>query len=121
MADLVVGVGLRPDTSADLILAGVRKVLGCNEISCLATIDRRVAEPGLLEAAAELGVPIQTYTAAELAEVPVPNPDPRTAAAVGTASVAEAAAILAAGGGTLVVPKQTVQGVVIAAAQRIPG
>ncbi|MFI6168368.1 cobalamin biosynthesis protein [Nocardia sp. NPDC051052] len=117
MTELAVGLGLRPGTPADRIVAVVRKVLGFNEISCLATIDRR-AEPGLIEAAAELGVPIRTYTAAELAEVPVPNPDSRTVAAVGTASVAEAAAILAAEGGILVVPKRTVHGVVIAAAQR---
>ncbi|WP_405165851.1 cobalamin biosynthesis protein [Nocardia sp. NBC_01499] len=118
--ELVVGLGLRPGTSADRIVAVVRKVLGFNEISCLATIDRRAGEPGLVSAAAELGVPIRTYSAAELAEVPVPNPDSRTVAAVGTASVAEAAAILAAAGGTLVVPKRTVHGVVIAAAQRNP-
>ncbi|WP_433656719.1 cobalamin biosynthesis protein [Nocardia sp. CA-128927] len=118
MPELVVGLGLRPGTSADRIVAVVRKVLGFNQISCLATIDRRATESGLLGAAAELGVPIRSYTAAELAEVPVPNPDSRTVAAVGTASVAEAAAILAAEGGTLVVPKRTVHGVVIAAAQR---
>lgn len=118
MAELIVGLGLRPGTSADRIVVVVRKVLAFNEITCLATIDRRAGEPGLLDAAAVLGVPIRTFTAAELAAVSVPNPDSRTVAAVGTASVAEAAAILAAEGGTLVVPKRTVHGVVIAAAQR---
>lgn len=120
MPELIVGLGLRPGTSADRIVVVVRKVLAFNQVSCLATIDRRAAEPGLIDAAAVLGVPIRTFTAAELAEVAVPNPDSRTVAAVGTASVAEAAAILAAGGGDLVVPKRTVHGIVIAAARRIP-
>ncbi|MFE9576007.1 cobalamin biosynthesis protein [Nocardia sp. NPDC006044] len=120
MPELIVGLGLRPGTSADRIVAGVREVLAFNRISCLATIDRRAGESGLLDAAAVLGVPIRTFTAAELAEVPVPNPDSRTAAAVGTASVAEAAAVLAAGGGVLVVPKHTAHGIVVAAARRNP-
>ncbi|PXX63927.1 cobalt-precorrin 5A hydrolase [Nocardia tenerifensis] len=116
MPELIVGLGLRPGTSAASIVAAVRNVLGINRIGGLATIDRRASEPGLLDAAAELEVPIRTYTAAELAEVPVPHPDSRTLAAVGTRSVAEAAAILAAAGGTLVVPKTTIDGVVVAAA-----
>ncbi|GAA5083351.1 cobalamin biosynthesis protein [Nocardia iowensis] len=120
MPDLVVGLGLRPDTSAERIVAAVREVLGDKKIHCFATIDRRAGESGLRAAAAELKVPIRTFTAAELDDVSVPNPDPRTAAAVGTSSVAEAAAVLAAGGGSLVVAKRTAQGVVVAAAQPIP-
>ncbi|CAM4038201.1 cobalamin biosynthesis protein [Nocardia ninae] len=121
MAELAVGLGLRSGTPADPIVAAVREMLGDNEISCLATIDRRMGEPGLRDAAAELGVAVQGYAAAELAEVPVPNPDARTSAAVGTGSVAEAAAILAAGHGTLVITKRIVAGVTIAAAQRTTG
>lgn len=120
MPDLVVGLGIRPDTSAERIVAAVREVLGDKKLHCFATIDRRAGESGLRAAAAELEVPIRTFTAAELDDVPVPNPDPRTAAAVGTSSVAEAAAVLAAGGGSLVVAKRTAQGVVVAAAQPIP-
>ncbi|WP_194834798.1 cobalamin biosynthesis protein [Nocardia sp. XZ_19_369] len=118
MAELAVGLGLRSGTHADSIVAAVREVLGDNPISCLATIDRRMGEPGLRDAAAELGVSVQGYSAAELADVPVPNPDARIATAVGTGSVAEAAAILAAGHGTLVITKRIVAGVTIAAAQR---
>ncbi|MFI9404224.1 cobalamin biosynthesis protein [Nocardia sp. NPDC052316] len=121
MVELAVGLGLRSGTPADSIVEAVRKTLGDNEISCLATIDRRMDEPGLRDAAAELGVPIQGYAAAELADVAVPNPDSRTAAAVGTGSVAEAAAILAAGHGTLVITKRIVAGLTIAVAQRAPG
>jgi cobalt-precorrin 5A hydrolase len=117
--DLAAGLGFRPGTSADRILAALREVLGDNPINCLATVDRRADEPGLQAAATHLGVPVRPYTAAALALVPVPNPSPRTESALGTASVAEAAAILAAAG-PLVVPKHSVDGVVVAAASLTP-
>lgn len=80
----------------------------------LATIDRRAEEQGLLTAAADLGAQIRTFSAAELDRVTVPNPAGRTREAVGTASVAEAAALLA-GTGPLVFEKTTVDGIVLAA------
>ncbi|WP_194814504.1 cobalamin biosynthesis protein [Nocardia sp. XZ_19_385] len=120
VADLVVGIGLRPGASAAGIRRAVREVLGNNVIHCLATIDRRAAEPGLLAVAAELGVPVRGYSAAELDLIAVPNPAGRTRDAVGTASVAEAAALLA-GVGPLVIDKQNVGGIVIAAARFQPG
>ncbi|WP_433603410.1 cobalamin biosynthesis protein [Nocardia sp. CA-135953] len=111
--ELVVGLGFRSGTSTGRILNALREVLGDKLIACLATIDRRAEE---LRAAADcLGVSVRTFTAAELAEVDVPNPSARTDDALGTASVAEAAALLAADG-PLVIPKRTVDGIVIAAA-----
>jgi len=114
-AELAVGLGFRPGTSSERLLIALREVLGDKPIACLATIDRRAGERGLRVAASRLGVPVRTYTAAELAQVDVPNPSARTDDALGTASVAEAAALLAAGG-PLVIPKRTVDGIVIAAA-----
>ena len=113
--ELVVGLGIRPGTSAGRLLAALREVVGDKPIACIATIDRRAEELGLRVAVTQLGVPVRAYTAAELARVAVPNPSPRTAAALGTTSVAEAAALLAADG-PLVIPKRTVDGIVIAAA-----
>ncbi|WP_280497140.1 cobalamin biosynthesis protein [Nocardia asiatica] len=115
-ADVVVGIGLRPRTSACTIRAALRETVGEYRIACLATIAQRCAEPGLRAVATELAVPLRSYAAAELAAVAVPNPGSRIRSAVGTASVAEAAALLAAGGGSLVVPKRVVEGVVLAAA-----
>lgn len=89
--------------------------MGDKPIACIATIDRRAEELGLRVVATQLGVPVRAYTAAELARVAVPNPSTRTAAALGTTSVAEAAALLAADG-PLVIPKRTVDGIVLAAA-----
>ncbi|WP_228832621.1 cobalamin biosynthesis protein [Nocardia brasiliensis] len=119
MGEFVVGLGLRPGTSAERIVRVVRDVMGERAIECLATIDRRAVEVGMQRAAAELAVRVQAFSATELAEVTVPKPDSRTAAAVGTPSVAEAAALLASAGGPLVVPKRVVDGVVVAVAERV--
>ncbi|MGX1772960.1 cobalamin biosynthesis protein [Nocardia brasiliensis] len=117
MGEFVVGLGVRPGTSAERIVQVVREVVGERAIKCLATIDRRAAEAGMQGAAAELAVQVQAFSATELAEVTVPKPDSRTTAAVGTPSVAEAAALIASAGGPLVVPKCVVDGVVVAVAE----
>jgi cobalamin biosynthesis protein CbiG len=117
VGEVVVGVGLRPGAEIGQILEAVRIVLGSSVIRCLATVDRRAREPGLLAAAASLSVPIVFFTPAQLAAIEVPNPAIRTATALGTASVAEAAALAEAGRtgiGRLVVAKTTVAGVTVA-------
>ncbi|MBF6335947.1 cobalamin biosynthesis protein [Nocardia abscessus] len=114
---MVVGIGLRPGASADVIGAALREAVGDHRIACLATIEQRCAEPGLRAVAADLQIPLRSYSAAELAAVTVPNPGSRARSAVGTPSVAEAAALLAAEGGPLVLPKRVVHGVVVAAAR----
>ncbi|MEV4430260.1 Rv2231c family pyridoxal phosphate-dependent protein CobC [Streptomyces sp. NPDC049602] len=96
------GVGARPGTPVAEILALVGAVLreaGLTgaDVRSLATLDARAAEPGIVAAAAALGVPVRGFTAGELAAVPVPHPSELPLAATGTASVAEAAALLAAG------------------------
>jgi cobalt-precorrin 5A hydrolase/precorrin-3B C17-methyltransferase len=66
-----------------------------------------------------LGLPVRTFTAAALRDVAVPTPSAVVRDAVGTSSVAEAAAILAAGdGGELVVPKQASAHATVAIARR---
>jgi cobalt-precorrin 5A hydrolase len=113
-AGLAVGLGLRPDPSAERILAALAAAFPGQRIACLATLDRRAGEPGPREAAAVLGVPLFGYSAERLARVPVPNPSERVAAALGVPGVAEAAALLA-GAGPLLVPRRVVGGVVVAA------
>ncbi|MFD4632955.1 Rv2231c family pyridoxal phosphate-dependent protein CobC [Streptomyces sp. NPDC058284] len=106
---LVVGVGACEDAAVDEVLGLVRAAVreaGFPEeaVAELATVDVKGGEPGIVGAAARLGVPLVTYSARELAEVTVPNPSARSRAAVGTPSVAEAAALR--GGGELLVPKR---------------
>ncbi|ARX82592.1 MULTISPECIES: precorrin-3B C(17)-methyltransferase [Streptomyces] len=106
---LVVGVGASKGAPVDEVLGLVRESLRAAGLSApcvreLATVDAKRDEPGIVEAAGRLGVPLVTYTAEELADVVVPNPSDAPLAAVGTPSVAEAAALR--GGGELVVPKR---------------
>ncbi|MEU3373053.1 Rv2231c family pyridoxal phosphate-dependent protein CobC [Streptomyces sp. NPDC006660] len=110
---LVVGVGASTGVSAGDVLALIgaalsRAGLDPRAVASLATLDTKAREPGIVAAAARLGVPVLTYSAAELAAVAVPNGSAAALAAVGTPSVAEAAAL--AGGGQLLVPKQKSSG-----------
>ncbi|MGW2490768.1 precorrin-3B C(17)-methyltransferase [Streptomyces sp. NPDC001606] len=106
---LVVGVGASRGAPAEEVLALVEGALAeaglsVRSVAELATVDAKAEEPGLLAAAERLGVPLVTYPAEELAAVAVPNPSDAPLAAVGTPSVAEAAALLR--GGELLVPKR---------------
>jgi cobalamin biosynthesis protein CbiG len=105
---ITVGVGAVSGVTAAEVLAAVDAVLPATE-GCVrvATLDVRAREPGLRDAAARRGWALVGHPAAALADVAVPTPSDRVAAAVGTASVAEAAALLH--GGALTVPK-TVRG-----------
>ena len=105
---LVVGVGCSRGATAEEILELVDATLAgaglygeC--VAALATVEAKRDEPGLLDAAVRRGWPLECFAADRLALVPVPNPSEAARAAVGTPSVAEAAALSA--GCTLVVPK----------------
>ncbi|WP_369257460.1 precorrin-3B C(17)-methyltransferase [Streptomyces sp. R35] len=106
---LVVGVGASKGAPVDEILGLVEGTLrdaglSPKSVAELATVDAKADEPGIVGAAEHLGVPVVTYTAEELAKVEVPNPSDAPLAAVGTPSVAEAAALVR--GGELLVPKR---------------
>lgn len=95
---LVVGLGARPGVRAMDVRALVKDLLDRHALNpaavrAYATLDVRTAEPGLRAVA---GAALLGYPARVLARVPVPNPNPRVFAAVGTPTVAEAAAIHAA-------------------------
>ncbi|MFI1764769.1 precorrin-3B C(17)-methyltransferase [Streptomyces sp. NPDC020800] len=106
---LVVGVGASKDAPADEVLGLVEEALreaglSAASVAELATVDAKSEEPGIVAAAERLGVPLVTYPAEELAAVAVPHPSDAPLAAVGTPSVAEAAALVR--GGELLVPKR---------------
>ena len=99
---LVAGVGASRGVTASEVLDLLDETLTAAGLSsasvvAMATADVKADEPGLLTAASERGWPLLTHPAATLAAVPVPTPSPAVLAAVGTPSVAEAAAILSAG------------------------
>lgn len=106
---LVVGVGASKGAPAEEVLGLVEEALreaglSPRSVAELATVDAKAEEPGIVAAAERLGVPLVTYSAEELAAVAVPNPSHAPLAAVGTPSVAEAAALVR--GGELLVPKR---------------
>ena len=75
------------------------------DVGAVASIDLKADEPALAELAAAHGWTIRFYAAARLAAVAVPNPSETVRKYTGTPSVAEAAALLAAGhGDTAAVP-----------------
>lgn len=111
---LAVGVGCERGTSRDeietLIAATLDEAgLASGAVACLVSIDVKSDELGLLEAADKLGVPARFFDASALSaqEPRVTAPSDYVRATVGTASVAEAAALAAVGAaGTLLVPKR---------------
>lgn len=108
---LVLGLGCDKLTPPELVARGVTALLAQHALSpksvkALATIDLKRDEPALLQLAARLGVPLVTYSAAELDAVAMPSPSAVVHKHVGTRGVAEPAALLAAGAAQLVVPKQ---------------
>ncbi|HVB26833.1 MAG TPA: precorrin-3B C(17)-methyltransferase [Mycobacteriales bacterium] len=120
---LVVGVGASRGVPAEevrtLVAAALAEAgLAAASIAELATVDAKSAEEGICAAARTLGVPLRSYPAARLAAVPVPHPSATVQAAVGTPSVAEAAAL--ADGGTLVLPKRRSAMATVAIARRRP-
>jgi cobalt-precorrin 5A hydrolase / precorrin-3B C17-methyltransferase len=121
---LVVGVGSSsgadPRGIAQLVdgaLAGAG--LSAAAVGLVATVERKAREPGIVVLAARLGVELRALPAERLAAVDVPNPSTAVAEAVGTPSVCEAAALLAAGpGADLVVTKQRSAEATVAVARR---
>ena len=99
---LLVGVGTSrgaPAAEIGQLIDGTLAELGLSaeSVRYIATADVKADEPGLLAAAAGRGWPVVTFPAGRLAAVPVPNPSEVVRRAVGTPSVAEAAALIEPG------------------------
>ncbi len=116
--------GADPDRLWRLAAAALRQAgLALTAVAAVATIDRKLSEPAIVRLADRLGVPLTGFSASALAAVAkdraVPNPSGVVAKVVGTPSVAEAAALLAAGpGSTLAVSKQVSEDSTVAVARR---
>ncbi|HEY6690267.1 MAG TPA: precorrin-3B C(17)-methyltransferase [Rubrobacter sp.] len=106
---LVAGVGCSRGAGVEEILDLLRRSLadaGLTEksVAALASIDVKRNEAGLLQAAEKLDVPIHFHPAEVLRTVEAPNPSELVREAVGTPSVAEAAAV--SSGAELVLEKR---------------
>ncbi|MFF3855413.1 precorrin-3B C(17)-methyltransferase [Micromonospora sp. NPDC002575] len=126
---LVVGVGGSRGVPAGQVRDLLDRVLAAAGLSpasvrCLASADVKADEAGIRATADALGVPLVTHPAADLAAVDVPHPSEVVRAAVGTPSVAEAAALLGEPGrradATLVAPKTASAMATVAVARHAP-
>ncbi|MCF4965780.1 cobalamin biosynthesis protein CbiG [Nostoc sp. CMAA1605] len=116
--NLWLGIGCKSGISTELLLTAVDQVcrnyeLRLAAIAGIATIDIKAREIGLVEFCRSRGLPLTTFPAEMLSQVVVPHGDMAIAKIVGTPSVAEAAAILAASQTNLavklIVPKQIIR------------
>lgn len=109
--NLVLGIGCNSGTAADeiegVVLGNLKRLfLSPASIAAIATAEAKAGEAGLIEAAERFGVPLICYPSEELNAVTVPSPPSEHAlAAIGATGVAEPAALLASGGGALVLKK----------------
>lgn len=122
--DLVVGVGCNRGTPAEEIEAAVvgalrGAFLSPASIARLASIDAKADEEGLDRFARRHALAVDYHPAAALNAVDAPGaPSPHALAAVGAKGVCEPAALLSAGGGTLLVRKQRRGNVTVAVAEK---
>ena len=120
---LVLGLGCNRHTSKEEIAQAVETVLkkvwlARLAVGRIATIAEKGDEAGLLAFAEELGLPLITYSREELNRVRCPSPpSAHVLTAVGAFGVCEPAALLAAGGGPLLIPKQKCGQVTVAVAR----
>jgi cobalt-precorrin 5A hydrolase/precorrin-3B C17-methyltransferase len=117
---LWVGIGCKRHTPKQAIATGIDQLLqqhgwSLAMVAGVATVDRKAKETGILAYCQDYHLPLVCFTPAALATVSVPTPAAVVTQAVGVASVAEAAALLAAqeqsqtATSYLAVPKQVIQ------------
>ncbi|MEX1163616.1 MAG: cobalamin biosynthesis protein, partial [Nitriliruptor sp.] len=118
---LVIGIGSSRGVTAtevgELVDAALADAgLSALAVHTVATVDAKADEAGIHDAAAERGWPVVCLPAQQLREIEVPNPSEVVRDAVGTPSVAEAAALHL--GGQLVVTKRRSAMTTVAIARR---
>lgn len=120
---LMAGIGCNRNTAMQEMKELLERVfdqfnLSLYSLTGLASIRLKGDEAGLLALAEDQGLPLKFYDREELNQVKtIENPSLMVEKHVGVKSVCEAAAILAAQNGTLVVPKQTTRNVTLAVAR----
>ncbi|NUU24796.1 MAG: cobalamin biosynthesis protein [Streptomycetaceae bacterium] len=107
---LAVGVGASRGVGYAEVAETLRTALAAAglplaDVATVASVTTKRDEPALHALARSLGAELLWLPAEQLAAVPAPNPSATVRDAVGTASVAEAAALVAARGGTLLIAK----------------
>lgn len=110
---LWIGLGCQRGVAQTAVAAAIRQVCATHgldeaQIAGIATLESKSTEAGLLDLCRKRQWVLRYFSAEQLRAVTVPHPAIRVMAAVATPSVAEAAAILAAGA-PLCVGKQVIR------------
>jgi len=115
---LVVGIGCRKGVSAEAIEDAVCNALGerqLSEVRCLASIDLKAEEPGLLEFSRKHNLPLRIFMRESVAaRAWVTAPSAWVRSVTGADGVSEPCALMASPRGQLLVPKSSKNGVVVA-------
>jgi len=120
---LAAGIGCNRNTGTKEMKALLADVFEMYNLSwaclkCIASIDVKADESGLIALAENLSIPLLLFNRQELNQAEnIKNPSSVVEKYVGVKSVCEAAAILAAKGGTLIVPKKITKNVTLAIAR----
>ena len=121
--NLVLGIGCNRGTPADEIDAFVaahlkRIFVSLKSVRCIATAAAKQDETGLIAYAGRYAIPLVFFESEELNRVACPSPPSEHArAAIGAVGVAEPAALLASGGGRLLLQKVKSENVTLAVAE----
>lgn len=123
---LVVGVGCNRGTPAAEVRGLIEAVftrhgLSLQAVKCLATIEAKRDEAGILQAAAGLAVPVELVGPDVLRGVDAPHPSEVVARCMGVPSVCEASAIAVSRGGQILVGKTKGRNVTVAVALEASG
>lgn len=122
-ASLVAGIGCHRNTSFKELKRFLVEIfdqfkLSVGSLKCIASVDRKSDEAGLLALGRDLGIPLKFFEPQELNAVQtIENPSAMAAKHIGVQSVCEAAAILGSHQGQLIVPKQITKNITVAVAR----
>jgi len=119
----IIGIGCRRGTSAETLIAAIREGaslanISLEEIRYLASAELKADETGLLEASAQLGIPLRFLAAEEiLSTTKAFRHSDFVANKVKLPAVAEPSALLAGRRTSLILPKTIIRGTTIAIAR----
>ena len=121
--NLVLGMGCNSGTSPEeieeVVSVNLKRIfLSLKSVKCIATASAKREEAGLVAFAAKWGIPLEFFESARLNTVDAPSPpSPHALEAIGAVGVAEPAALLASGGGSLLLKKVKSGNVTLAIAE----
>ncbi|ADK79345.1 precorrin-3B C(17)-methyltransferase [Sediminispirochaeta smaragdinae] len=119
---IVLGIGTRKDIAASTVAEAVTTALmeaglSLSDVRIAATIGKKCLEPGLLEALADLDIPLSRVSAREISRFSGAFLPSAAARHIGIPAVAEPCALLAARQGSLIAPLYRRDGVTVAIAR----